>query len=514
MMACDTWHPSRESLAKVDNALRLISVFSEKVVTSSKLLQAVLKSLSSSVVSGLLRQYALHVQDAIRFGYAYCHSTVNVCPMSYREARTHLHESLAVMLIKCALHAPQCGYHSDTSAMALVLDNRALRFPAQHASMGCTQGRPMNILTPKISMFEAVSTPRMDSVSLNWRDGLMKEISRDADCRYQGVIRMVGEICRDLELRCNDSERPLREEQSKTREILAKLESSERDKVDWELQAGHLKSNLNVLETERDCLADQVEATEERLKELGTSLDNIHQEFEHAKIEAERASQAAIESARQQDLVYLATMTGKDEILEEKCLRIDNAESHAKALEYELNNVRELGAENAEKLKGSETSIGILNNAVSALECRIQDLQNELIRTKEHNTSDATKISINEALIEELNSTIAAANEASDQNMSLMSTLKDQLQKAEFETFELRLQHETYKSAKDAEIGRLDESHRSLDEKCQNELETVRRSAAAASERAAATIVGLQSKVGKLRRERKVGVFLFQTTLF
>lgn len=513
VLACDKWHPCRESLTKIDNALRLISVFTESISTSSKLLKAVLQSISSNAVSDMVLQYASQVQGTMRLGFVHGHSTIDVCPISYSEAQARLHQSLAVMLLKSALYASKCGGNFDASIMELLLEKQFFHSSTQPASVECNQRRSMNLTTPKISLFEAVSTPRVDSVSLNWRDGLIREMSRDVDCRYEGVIRMVGEICRDLELRCNESERPLREEQSNSRDLQARLESSERKNAGLEFQARNRQSTLSALETERDCLANQVEATERRLKDLGTSLDNIHQEFDHAKIEAERAAQAAIESARQQDLACLATMTGKDEVFEEQCLKLASTENHVNSLEYEINRMRELDAKNAEKLNNRETHIETLNNAISASERRVQDLQHELNQTKEQDARNTAKISNNEALIEELNSTIVAVNEASDRNESLISALQVQLRNVEVDTSELRLQHETYVSAKDAEFERLDESNRSSNDKWQSELEVAHRRAAAASEQNAATIAGLQSKVSKLRKEREVCIFGIYTAL-
>lgn len=442
------------------------------------------------------------------------HSTIGVCPSSYREAQAQLHQSLAVMVLESALHASQCGGHFNAAVMTLLLKKQFLHCPAQPASVECVQRRPMNLIMPKISLFEAVSTPRVDSVSLNWRDSLIREMSRDVDCQYEGVIRMVGEICRDLELRCNEIERPLREEKSKSRDLQARLESSERDKAELELQARNHQLTSSALQTERDCLVNQVEATGRQLEKLGTNLHKIHQEFDHAKIEAERAAQTAIERAGQQDLAYLATMTGKDEVFEEQSLKLASAEIRVKTLEHELNRTRGLEANSAEKLNNSETHIETLNNAVSASERRVQDLQNELIQTKERDGYNIAKISSNEALVEELDSTIVAVNKTSKQKDSLISNLKDRLQKAEVETSELRLQHETYVSAKDAEIERLDESNRSSNDKWQNELEVAYRVAAAASEQSAAAIAGLHSKVRRLRKEREVRIFGIHFALF
>ncbi len=498
VLACEKWHPCRESLTKIDNALRLISALTEKIPTSSNLLKAVLQSISSNVISDMLHQYASLVQGPTRLDSAH-DSTTDVCPLSYHEAQARLHQNLAVMVLECALQASQHGDHFDASMMTLLLKKQFIHFPAQPASVKCAQRRPINLITPKISLFETFSTPRVDCVSLNWRDGLIREMSRDVNCRYEGVIRMVGEICRDLELRCNETERPLREEQSKSSDLQARLESSERNKAELECQARDHQLAFSALETERECLANQVVATEERLKELGTSLDDIHQGFDHAQIEAARAAQAAIESARQRDLAYLATMTAKDEELEEQSLKLASTETHVRTLEHELNRMRALEANNAEKLNNSEKHIERLESACSASERRVQDLQNELMQIKEQDARSTAKISNNEALIEELNSSIVAFKEASNQNESLISILKDQLQKAEVEASELQ----THVSAKDAQIENLDGSYQSLNRKWQSELEN----AAAASEQSAATIAGLNSKIRKLRKEREVRIF-------
>ena len=504
VLACDKRHPCKESLTRVDHALRLISVFTERIPKSSKLQKAVSQSLSSHVVSDLLRQYASLTQEPLHLDFIHGHSTIDVCPLSYRETQARLHQCLAIMFLESALYASQCGVHFDASIMTLLLEKQFLHSPARPASVECTQRRPTNLIQPKISLFEAVSTPQVDSVSLTWRDGLIREISRDVDCKYEGVVRIVGEICRDLELRCEEIERPLRKEQSKSRDIQARLESSERSKAELNFQAQNHQSSISALETERDYLANQVEATERRLEELGTSLDNMHQEFGHAKIEAERAAQAAIESARQQDLAYLATMTGKDEMFEQESLKLASAEIHVKALEDELTRTRGLEVNNVEKLNNSEAHIRTLENAVSASERCVEDLQKEVNQIKEQDVRNIARISNNETFIQELNNTIVAVNKASDQNNSLISALKDQLQGSEAQRSELRLQYETYVSSKDAEVERLVESNRSSSEKCQSELEAAHRSAAAANEQSGSTIAGLHSKIRKFRKEREV----------
>ena len=489
---------------RIDHALQLISVLTEMVPTSSRLIKAVLQSVSSSVVSRMVNYDVSQVHEIVCLGSAHGHSTEEVCPSSYREARARLHQSLSVMILKSVLHAPQFGSYFDASIMTLLLEDKLIRCPVQHGSVLCSQRQPLKTTTPTISMFEAVSTPRMDSASLNWRDDLMREMTRDVDCRYEGIIRMVGEICRDLELRCNENERPLREEQSTSHDLRARLESCERDKAALEHQARDYESTIGALETERDCLANQVEATERHSKKLVTDLHDIHQEFDHAKIKAKSALQAAIESARQQDLVYLATMTGKDEVLEEQSLRLAGAEHHAKTLGHELSRMRELEANNAEKISDSETCVETMRTTISTLEHRVKDLQNELTQTKEQNAYNTAKVCNNMALIEELNNTIVALNEASDQKGSFILTLEDQLQKTGSVTSELQLQHEMYVSTKDAEIKRLDESHRLSNDQWQRELEAARSSAAAASEQFIATIAGLKGKVESLRKEREV----------
>lgn len=429
-------------------------------------------------------------------GSARDHNNLEVCPLSYHEAQAQLQESLVMMVLESAL-ASQLGGPFDPAMMTLLLKKQCLHCPAQPASVKCVQRRPRSLQMPKISLFEAVSTPRVDSVSLNWRDSLIRELSRDADCRYEGVVRMVGEICRDLESRCNESERPLREEQSKSRDLQARLESSERDKDDLELRTRNQQSIFSTLQIERDCLAKKVEVAESQMEELGTRLYNIHRE-------AECAAQTAIEITRRQDLAYLATITGKDEMLEEQSLKLNSAEQRVELLEHELKCMKEQEANNAEKVNNGEKHIDALNIAVSTSECRIRAFQDEITQTKEQDARNIAKIISNETVIDELKSTMRASNDAFDQKESLISTLKDRLQKSELETCELRLQHETYISAKDAEIERLNESNRSSNETWQNKIEVAHKSAAAASEKSAAAIDSLRSKVGKLRKEREV----------
>ena len=48
-------------------------------------------------------------------------------------------------------------------------------------------------------------------------------MARDADYRFDHIVRTVDDVCRDLEARCNEVEQPLREQRAHCEDLKTQL---------------------------------------------------------------------------------------------------------------------------------------------------------------------------------------------------------------------------------------------------------------------------------------------------
>ena len=473
-------------LFQIGSAQQLVDIITATSLTSSSFQEAVVWSISSSTVTNALQHFATHIPT--RPNPVHGHGSMDVCPTIYVKALNQLHQSLGVMILSAALHASPSGIHTQ---LVLLLKKQTKLSDTQSMSRGCCLPKPSRG-TQRISLFEAGSTPRTDSVSHDWRNELISEMSRHAGYRYESVVRIVSEVCRDLELRCEDAERPLRKEQTKSEDLRVRLENSQNQVAELETQARDRCTELHHLMNERDRLSDQTRTQKEHLKDLYTSLEQLHQDLDLAKADAESAAQTAAENARQQDLVYLATMTGKDEIFEEQAVKLATSVERANVLESDVARLSSQATSDMETISTQRSRVDELNNAIAHANTLAAFQQAENYRLLESERK----------LVASRDNAAAKARDESERHESLINVMKKELQIAQGETLELQHELDKHVRANDAEILRLEQSFHTSNEQWQAKLEETVNSGALADRQHASVIADLQFKIKHIRKER------------
>ena len=489
-LACDNNPPSQWLLTQLDSGLHLIATITASIPTATSLLEVLLSCVSDKQVERQLKRFTTQLPtspDSVDG-----HELTEICPRACAEALYRLHQDLTVMLLSTALHASgletsrQCPFRLLLQKQ-IQLSNSQLRYEK------CRSRRPFLGEASRVSLFEARGTPRVNSISHDWRTEIVDELSREAGCRYESLVRMVGDICRDLELRCNEAERPLREEQSRSQDLRAHLEAAKRKITELEGQARDREHEIISLENERTELSDQVKTLNDRLKGLETTLDNIRQEFDQAKSDADIAVQTTIENARQRDLAYLATLTGKDQVFEEQSSKLAASETQVKDLEYEITQLKAEVASRSEITQAQQKAIEELNNGIATAKdiAAFQEAKIDALQKSERD------------LISSRDDIVRKAQDESQVHDYAISELKKELQAAKAEAAGLQQQYDSYAGAKEAEILRLEETLRASNKKWQSELTEASNSAALADQHRVSTITDLQSKIKRLRKERE-----------
>jgi hypothetical protein len=243
---------------------------------------------------------------------------------------------------------------------------------------------------------------------------------------------------------------------------------------------------------ERDGLSDQTRTQKEHLKELCTSLEQFRQDFDLAKAHAESAAQTATENARQQDLAYLATLTGRDEMFEAQAVKLAASVDRANVFESDVARLRLQAASDMETINTQRSRIDELNNAIAHANTLAASKQAENYRLLESERK----------LVASRDNAAAKARDESERHESLVNVMKKELQVAQDETSELQHELDKRVRANDAGILRLEQSLHSSNEQWQAKLEEAVNSAALADKQHASMIADLQFRIKRIRKER------------
>ncbi|CAI7578204.1 unnamed protein product [Penicillium glandicola] len=181
-------------------------------------------------------------------------------------------------------------------------------------------------------------------INRNWRSGITEHFMQNAQTSHDSMMRKIEDTCFDLERRCHDVEGPLRAAEEE-RDIYASeneqlkrqneelneqlrarntdFEDKLRNSSECFVELGHENTRLEQL------LQRQYAYTEE----LTMSLESARDELQQQQQTSEKAILVEKEKARSKELEMMATLTEKDdqleELREEMCgLQMRNDQTH------------------------------------------------------------------------------------------------------------------------------------------------------------------------------------------
>lgn len=340
--------PSSESLVMLENAVVLISGLVIRIEDSAPLRQAILYSLSTNELSESLHRF---LRPKHPLSTTAPHVDVESCPHAYHEFELDLHRKICNLFLKTALHSSQDEVGIDTSTATALLDKQ---MHLSSFSTKCSFYKPQCLTSTAthVPCQEAKVAPSELLSSRGWRNTIRENMSRATEYQHQSIVRMVEDICQDLELRCEDFERPLRDEQSRSRGLEEKLRASESKFIERECQTQRRLLVLNGLDSERTRLA---EAVRQQAQDISRTHGLLQQELYQTRQEATHAANTAQEEIKRQQLAHLAMMTGKDEMYEERNSTLVELESRIKRLADELVQMRAQEEDAKSKINTLET---------------------------------------------------------------------------------------------------------------------------------------------------------------
>ncbi|KAJ5780471.1 hypothetical protein N7457_005631 [Penicillium paradoxum] len=246
--------------------------------------------------------------------------------------------------------------------------------------------------------------PQSTQINRNWRSGVTDLFMQNAQTSHDSMMRKIEDTCFDLERRCDDVEGPLRAaEEERDRlayenEQLKRCneelnEQSKEQTKELETKLWNSSERVKELGVENTRLGQLLQGQHTQMEELTTSLDSAREEIQEQRRNSEQAISAEKERARSKELELMATLTDKEdqlEELEEEILHQASGEmatltDHAKTLEKELDNI-------SEHFKQTSLLADQQTNELNRLLALREDLRTELKSAKSTVTQQNTEV--------------------------------------------------------------------------------------------------------------------------
>lgn len=222
--------------------------------------------------------------------------------------------------------------------------------------------------------------PRRD-----WRADISETLMSSTRVSHDELMKKVGEVCRDLEYRCYNTETPIRaieEERDK-----ATLEAEQLRQYNSEIEA-QLQQALNTI-TELQQNVSHIEShaqfSNARVEDLCASLNVARKELEDQRRGSNETCHQEREISRTKELEFRAILTEKDDYLEE--LQKENSDQRARneELKEALESISKEHSNSLESLSSCEASMSRLKNLLEGSEevakdqgCEIESLRGDM----------------------------------------------------------------------------------------------------------------------------------------
>ncbi|KAI5801674.1 hypothetical protein DFH27DRAFT_653042 [Peziza echinospora] len=280
-------------------------------------------------------------------------TALDVCPTTLLLAQKRLASTICTAFLTAGFSA-----QTDTIPLKLAEATSLLTLHSHLATSTaqipqCPQTTTPRPPSPPLTLLEASATPGSTMSSHAWRDRLLHELTRDTTRQHSGILTFVGEICRDLEARCDTVERPLRESQSRCLHLQKLVdEAVERTASLEELLEGKSKDVENL------------DAEKERLEQqLDVAFDKTN-EYEE-RIEALRAQIASEKDLRRKDG---KEWKGKmDELEKEHLGALAEGQARVSEVEGELEGMQDTVTELGRVVEGERKVVKELTSQIEAL---------------------------------------------------------------------------------------------------------------------------------------------------
>ena len=329
-------------------------------------------------------------------------------------------------------------------------------------------------------------------ISHGWKDRLVQTMSKDSANQSEQIVRMLSEVCRDLELRCEESEKPFREERKRSDELRSKLASAEKRIAECDAQSAVGTDRILELGKGKQAMEEESMHYKLRAQEISGCLDDIKEELERVKLKAHVDAESLSENMRQQDLVYMATLAVKDEKFEAQEVDYIDAKNKMQNFEAQL-------AESKSQVEQLTAKSALDNALIQGLESALTKLKGEM-GTREANIEQF--IEREKSLIKDKNELGSKLVELNEHHASKVNEMRSLLAMEKTSAEKLIESHRLASEGWEVAQYQVEKSNRETVALLRKDLETTKRDASMRNQGYEKIVLDLRNEITALQQDK------------
>lgn len=300
-------------MGEINASLVIAASLTISVEDSASLRAKILYLLSTNALAAPLQRYLDSSRSKTFAGIGDDHSVC--CPCLGAERQMMLRQRIRALIMKISVFAQPSEPSLDISlSLALINEHISQNIAVPACRRHSRASQPWKSYS--VPFLESESTPVSRVDSRQWRDSISDVLARNAQHQLHTIVQTMGEVCRDLEHRCNEVERPLRDEKAKSSRFQAALDES---RARIAVLDSHKQEQCMItegIEREQSELVARVMELERVQEELSDTLGASRKEFEQVTRQAADAAQKRAGEAGEIELIHTAAVAEKEEALE------------------------------------------------------------------------------------------------------------------------------------------------------------------------------------------------------
>ncbi|CRG82883.1 Intracellular protein transport protein USO1 [Talaromyces islandicus] len=331
-------------------------------------------------------------------------------------------------------------------------------------------------------------TVQTEGSSHEWRSKLATSLLENAQTSHQSIIQQMEAICRDFESRCASIEKPLAAVARERDELRRQLEEAR--EVNMELESQTLQSSemISSLTSEKAQLAENNRDYSLQVEHLTEKVDVLQSELDSAREKSQEGLEMERTKARTRELDLMATVTERDDLLEEQQIEMDGMRQENTHLKERVDAISERNEEVSQERDALHAEVSKLQK--EATQDR-ESLQNEISRL--HQLMD-----IRESTNAEKDNRIMALTDINKDLSRELQSLKERIDQEKANAEALRSAAEEERQRHQSAVTEMERKHsaqtaQSLHEG-QNKIDRYRNEITAIQNRA-------ESKISKAEKE-------------
>lgn len=338
-------------LSGINASLVIAASLTKAVEDSASLRTKILYLLSTNALAAPLQKYLESSRNRRIAGIGDDHS--GYCPHLVAERQITLQQRIRTLIFKTSVFAQPNEPSLDIFlALALVDEytSQNLAVPPCRRYSSASQPRK----SCSVTFLESGSTPASRVDSHKWRDSIGDVLARNAQHQLHTIVQTMGEVCRDLEYRCDEVEKPLRDQEVKSSRLQVALDDSKARVAMLESHNHEQCLITEGIERERYELVARVTELERVQEELSDMLCAARQEIAETTRQAAEAAQKRADEASEIELIHTAAIAEKEEALEARHRGEEALRAHVEEVLSEFGQMRQkesLASEEAQRLK-------------------------------------------------------------------------------------------------------------------------------------------------------------------